>query len=220
MSGFETGHPAAAGSLPAFDFSVSDEQDAAFFVSVMDYSDCDSSGLDSPNSSWSMARLKEYLRRKKRPSKREKKPSFFNVIISTDIVTSNPSLFFLFFFFFSLYLLLLVMHHTSHLQERSPTSIALLFLQSCLNAHCVLAYIACWPLERRILHELYFACAATFRAPPVFDRAVVSSFGQWESTARFLSGLCLSLLRSPRSFHWRPAHGDFKLRAQKKKINK
>ena len=139
----------------------------------MDYSDCDFSGLDSPNSSWSMARLKEYLRRKKRPSKRGKKQRFLNVIISTDIVTSNP--FFLFFFFF-LYILffslplLLVMHHTSHLQERSATSIALLFLQSCLNAHCVLAYIACWLLERRILHELYFACAATFRVPPVFDR--------------------------------------------------
>ena len=142
----------------------------------MDYSDCDSSCLDSPNSSWSMARLKEYLRRKKRPSKRGKKPSFLNVIISTDIVTSNPSLFFFcssFFFLFILFFslpLLLVMHHTSHLQERSPTCIALLFLQSCLNAHCVLAYIACWPLERRILHELYFVCAATFRVPPVFDR--------------------------------------------------
>ena len=57
-----------------------------------------------------------------------------------------------------------------HFLSRSPTSIALLFLQSCLNAHCVLAYIACWPLERRILHELYFACAATFCVPPVFDR--------------------------------------------------
>ena len=55
------------------------------------------------------------------------------------------------------------------------------------------------------------SCSASFR------QRVVSSFGQWESTARFLSGLCLSLLRSPRSFHWRPAHGDFKLRAQKKK---
>ena len=30
LSGFETGHPAAAGPLLAFDFSVSDEQDAAF----------------------------------------------------------------------------------------------------------------------------------------------------------------------------------------------
>ena len=65
MSGFETGHPAAAGPLPAFDFSVSDEQDAAFLVSVMDCSDCDSSDLDSPNSSWNIARLMEYLRRKK-----------------------------------------------------------------------------------------------------------------------------------------------------------
>ena len=79
-------------------------------------------------------------------------PSFLNVIISTDIVPSNPSLFFVFcssffflyFFFFSLPLLL-AMPHTSHLHVRecSPTSIALLFLQSCLNAHCVLAYIAC-----------------------------------------------------------------------------
>ena len=72
MSGFETGHPAAAGPLPAFDLSVSDEQDAAFLVSVMDCSDCDFSYLDSPNSSRSIARLKEYLRRRKRPSKREK----------------------------------------------------------------------------------------------------------------------------------------------------
>ena len=62
------------------------------------------------------------------------------------------------------------MPHTSHLQERSSTSIALLFLQSCLNAHCVLAYIACWPLDQRILHELYFALAATSRVPPAFDR--------------------------------------------------
>ena len=168
LSGFETGHPAAAGSMPAFVLSVSDEQGAAFLVSVMDCSDCDSSGLDSPNTSWSIARLKEYLRRKKRPSKREKKPSFLNVIISTDIVTSNPSLF-LYLFFFSLPFLL-VMSHTSHLQERSPTSIALLFLQSCFDAHCVLAYIACWPLDRRILHELYFACAATSRVPPALDK--------------------------------------------------
>ena len=72
LSGFETGHPAAAGPLPAFDFSVSDEQDAAFLVSVMDCSDCDSSGLDSPNSSWSIDCLKECLRRKNRPSKRGK----------------------------------------------------------------------------------------------------------------------------------------------------
>ena len=193
----------------------------------MDCSDCDSSGLDSPSSSWSMARLKEYLRRKKRPSKREKKPSFLNVIISTDIVTWNTSLFFFLFFFYFLYFLffslplLLVMPHTSHVQERSPTSIALLFLQSCLNAHCVLAYIACWPLDRRIIHELYFACAATSRVPPAFDR-VVSSFGQWESSARFLSGPCLSLLRSPSSFHCRET-GALRLQvagAKKKKKKK
>ena len=163
--------------MPAFDFRVSDEQDAAFFVPVMDCSYCYSSGLDSPNSSWSIARVQGYLRRK-RGQVNGKKPSFLNVIISTDIVTSNPSLFvfvcsssffFLYFFFFSLPLLL-VMPHTSHLQERSPTSIALFFLQSCLNAHCVLANIACWPLDRRILHELSFACAANSRAPPAFDR--------------------------------------------------
>ena len=60
--------------------------------------------------------------------------------------------------------------YASYFSSTGLTSIALLFLQSCLNAHCVLAYIPCWPLERRILHELYFACAATFRVPPVFDR--------------------------------------------------
>ena len=41
-------------------------------------------------------------------------------------------IFFFCFFFLSLSSLL-VMSHTSHLQERSPTSIGLLFLQSCLN---------------------------------------------------------------------------------------
>ena len=107
LSGFDTGHPAAASSLPAFDFSVSDEQDAAFLVSVMDYSDCDSSGLDSPNSSWSMARLKEYLRRKKRPSKRGKKAE----LLERDYLHRHRHLesFFVFFFvllFFSLYLVL------------------------------------------------------------------------------------------------------------------
>ena len=40
--------------------------------------------------------------------------------------------FFLYFFFPSLPFLL-VMPHTSHPQERSPTSIGLLFLQSCLS---------------------------------------------------------------------------------------
>ena len=63
------------------------------------------------------------------------------------------------------------MPHTSHLQERSPTSIALLFLQSrfeCtlrVGVHRVLA-----ARDRRIFEELYFACAATSRVPPAFDR--------------------------------------------------
>ena len=49
-------------------------------------------------------------------------------------------LFFLIFssFLFSSLLFLLVMPHTSHLLERSPTSIGLLFLQSCLNI-CLLS---------------------------------------------------------------------------------
>ena len=66
MSGFEMGHPAAAGPLSAL-ISVFQTSKTLLFrvVSVMDCSDCDSSGLDSPNSSWSIARLKEYLRRKK-----------------------------------------------------------------------------------------------------------------------------------------------------------
>ena len=55
---------------------------------------------------------------------------------------SSSFCFFLLFVFFCLYFLLslffslpvlLVMPHTSHLQERSPTSIGLLFLKSCLN---------------------------------------------------------------------------------------
>ena len=153
LSGFETGHPAAAGSLPAFDFSVSDEQDAAFLVSVMDYSDCDSSGLDSPNSSWSTARLKEYLRGKKRPSKREKSRASWTWLSPP---TSSPrfvlcffcsSFFFLYILFFSLPLPL-VMHHTSHLQERSPTSIALIFLQLYFFCNPVWMHTACWPTSR------------------------------------------------------------------------
>ena len=49
-----------------FDVSVSDEQGAApflvSFIMFMDSSDCGSPVLDSPNSSWSIAGLKEYLR--------------------------------------------------------------------------------------------------------------------------------------------------------------
>ena len=101
----------------------------------MDCSDCDSSALDSPNSSWSIARLKEYLRGKKRPSKRGKaEPLERDYLHRHRHLDSLFVFFFFFFFFFSCFFffslpLLLVMPHTSHLQERSPTSIALLFLQ-------------------------------------------------------------------------------------------
>ena len=102
LSGFETGHLAAAGprlhSIWVFPTSKT-----LLFVSVimvMDCSDCDASGLDSPNSSWSIARLKEYLRRKKRPSKRGKKAE----LLERDYLhrlrhldSLNLSLFFFFF---------------------------------------------------------------------------------------------------------------------------
>ena len=79
LSGLETGHPAAAGRpSPACDFSVSDEQKAVFLVSVLDCSECDSSGLDHLNSSWSIARLREYFRRKIGHSWTARKPSFLN----------------------------------------------------------------------------------------------------------------------------------------------
>ena len=58
------GHPAAAGPSSACDFGVSDEQKAVFLVSVLDFSECDSSGLDHLNSMWSNARVREYFRRK------------------------------------------------------------------------------------------------------------------------------------------------------------
>ena len=150
LSGFETGHPAAAGPMPAFDFSVSDEQNAAFFVPVMDCSDCYSSGLDSPNSSWSIARVQGYLKRK-RGQVNGKKPSFLNVIISTDIVTSNPSLFVFVCsssFFFSLFLFLFSFSPACYAPYFSstgtqPEKYCFIFSQSCLIAHCVLANIAC-----------------------------------------------------------------------------
>ena len=123
----------------------------------MDCSDCDASGLDSPNSSWSIARLKEYLRRKKRPSKRGKKPSFLNVIISTDFVTSTPwtcpsfffnfficSSFFLFLFLFSsspaccapLWAILLIYRNTAQ-------QVSLYFF-----CNPVWMHTACWPTSR------------------------------------------------------------------------
>ena len=177
LSGFETGHPAAAGPLPAFDSSVSDEQDAAFLVSVMHCSDCDSSGLDSPNSSWSMARLKEYLRRKKRPSKREKSRASWTWLSP---LTSSPRiLFFFFFFFFSLYLFLFSSSpacYASYFSSIGTQPDKYCFTFSAILFECTLcvqwpqATSRVGPLDWRILHELHFACAATFRVPPAFDR--------------------------------------------------
>ena len=63
LSGLEAGHPAAAGPSPASDFSVSDEQKAVL-VSVLDCSECESSGLDHLNSKWSIAHRRDYFRRK------------------------------------------------------------------------------------------------------------------------------------------------------------
>ena len=170
---------AAAGPLPAFDSSVSDEQDAAFFVPVMDCSDCYSSVLDSPNWSWSIDRVQGYLRRKrgqvngKKAELLERDYLHRHRHLESFLFAFVCSSFFFFFISFSfLFLSCLLCPIPSHLQERSPTSIAIFFLQSCFNAHSVLAYmyIACWPLDRRILHELYFACAANSRVPPAFDR--------------------------------------------------
>ena len=49
----------AVGQSSACDFSVFDEQKAVFLVSVSNCSEFDSSGLDHPNSSWSIVRLKK-----------------------------------------------------------------------------------------------------------------------------------------------------------------
>ena len=76
LSGLETGHPVAVGQSPACDFSVFDEQKPVFLVSVSDCSECDLSGLEHPNSSWSIARLKKYLRKKKRPQLNCRKAEF------------------------------------------------------------------------------------------------------------------------------------------------
>ena len=78
LSGLETGHPTAGSPSPACDFSVSDEQKAVFLLSVLDCSECDSSGLDHLNSSWSIAHLREYFRRKIGHSWTARKPSFLN----------------------------------------------------------------------------------------------------------------------------------------------
>ena len=177
MSGFETGHPAAAGPLrmPAFDFSVSDEQDAAFLVSVMDCSDCDSSGLSSPNSSWSIARLKEYLRRKKRPSKREKaellEPDYLH---RHRHLESFVCLFIVLLFFFSLFLFLFSSSPACCAQYFSSTGTqpdkycftfsASLFERTLrVGLHRVLAARSADPL-RTLLHlRCNLSCSASFR---------------------------------------------------------
>ena len=63
LSGLETGHPAAAGPSSACDFGVSEEQKAVFLGSVLDFSECDSSGLDHLNSMCSNACVREYFKR-------------------------------------------------------------------------------------------------------------------------------------------------------------
>ena len=115
----------------------------------MNCSDCDSSGLDSPNSRWSIARLKEYLRRKERPSKRGERPSFLNVIISTDIVTSNPSLFvrffvlFLFFISFSFLFLSCLLCPILLIYRNAARGVLLYFF-----CNPVWMHTACWPTSR------------------------------------------------------------------------
>ena len=76
LSGLETGHPAAAGPSPAYDFSVFDERNAVFLVSFLDFFGRFSSGLDHLSSSWSIARLREHFRRKIGHSGTGRKPSF------------------------------------------------------------------------------------------------------------------------------------------------
>ena len=90
LSGLETGHPAAAGPSPAYDFSVFDERNAVFLVSVLDCFGCFSSGLDHLNSSWSIARLREHFRRKIGHSGKGRKPSFVSGKCPY-IVTSNST---------------------------------------------------------------------------------------------------------------------------------
>ena len=83
LSGLETEHPAAAGPSLACDFGVFDKQKAVFLASVLDVSECDSSGLDHLNSMWSNARVREYYRRKIGHSWMARKPSFLNVSVHT-----------------------------------------------------------------------------------------------------------------------------------------
>ena len=81
LSGLETGHPAAASSSSPYDFGAFDEQKAVFLVSVSDFSECDSSGLDHLNSSWSNVRVWEYFRGKNRPQLNSKKAEFLEWLV-------------------------------------------------------------------------------------------------------------------------------------------
>ena len=178
LSGFETGHPAAAGPVPAFDFRVSDKQDAAFLVSVMDCSDCDSSGLDSPNSSWSIAHLKEYLRGKKRPTKRD--------YLHRHRHLESLFAFFFLLLFFSLFLFLFsssLACYTPHFSSTGtqPDKYCFTFSATWIcrwSLKSAWMHSACRPTSRvgrsigggSFTGEIYFACAATSRVPPPFDR--------------------------------------------------
>ena len=52
--------------------------EAVFLVSILDCCECDSSGLDHLNSSWSIARLREYFRRKIGHCWTARRPNFLN----------------------------------------------------------------------------------------------------------------------------------------------
>ena len=84
LSGLETGNPVPVGQSPAYDLSVFDEQKAVFLAiaAVSDRSECDSSSLDHPNSSWSIARLKKYLR---------KEAEFLEQLVSIDQIVASQA---------------------------------------------------------------------------------------------------------------------------------
>ena len=169
-------------------------------------------------------------KKKKSPSKREK-PSFLNVIISTGTVTSNISLFsfsglfFFFRFFFSISFffslpLLPVMPHASHPQERSPKSIALLFLQY-VSEVWIMMHTACWPTSGvgRSTVGSFTNFTSLGLQPLAFCQLFIGSgFIIWptgDQLHAFSHGRAF-LCFVPRSFHWRPAHCPGDLQAQKK----
>ena len=92
------------------------------------------------------------------------------------------------------------MSHTSHLQERSPTSIGLLFLQSCLN-------ICLWSLKSESVFESrWLACSAhtvgddacrARNAAEMFQTVEMESFRsqQCRRRSRLHSKRCLGVVR-------------------------